>query len=47
MALVQAEPNDFYWLLGYLEAKGHNLVLPQIPIVEPHLMTLLSAFSSI
>jgi hypothetical protein len=46
MALVQTESEDFHWLLGYLEAKGHNLVQPQIPITEPHLMTLLTAFST-
>ena len=47
MALVQTDPNDFYWLLGYLEAKGHNLVRPQIPITDPHLMKLLTAFGTI
>ncbi len=46
MAMVQPNLDDFHWLLGYLEAKGHNLVQPQIPITEPHLMTLLSAFST-
>ena len=45
MALVQAEPAHFYWLIGYLEARGHNLVAPQIPIADPFLTTLLDAFS--
>ena len=47
MALVQPELDDFHWLLGYLEAKGHNLAQSQIPITEPHLVQLLTAFSSI
>lgn len=47
MALVSAEPNDYYWLLGYLEARGHNLVQPQIPITTPHLLTLLEEFSKV
>lgn len=47
MAFVAAEPHDFYWLLGYLEAKGHNLVRPQIPITSPLLVTLLQAFSQV
>lgn len=47
MALVETKLDDFHWLLGYLEAKGHNLVQPQIPITEPHLTTLLTAFSAI
>jgi hypothetical protein len=47
MALVQTESADFHWLLGYLEAKGHNLVRPQIPILEPHLIRLLTAFSAL
>jgi hypothetical protein len=47
MALVQPEQNEFNWLLGYLEAKGHNLVQPQIPIIEPHLVQLLTEFSAI
>lgn len=47
MAMVETEPQDFHWLLGYLEARGHNLVQPQIPITEPHLTTLLAAFSAI
>jgi hypothetical protein len=46
MALVQTDPGDFYWLLGYLEAKGHNLVQPQIPITDPHLVKLLTSFST-
>jgi len=47
MALAEAEPAEYYWLLGYLEAKGHNLVQPQLPIDSPHLTTLLREFSRI
>jgi hypothetical protein len=45
MALVQAEPAQYYWLIGYLEARGHNLVVPQMPIADPLLATLLESFS--
>jgi len=47
MTLVQTEPAEFYWLIGYLEAKGHNLVKPQLPIDSPSLTTLLQKFSLI
>lgn len=47
MALVPANAPDFYWLLGYLEAKGHNLVRPQMPITSPLLVTLLEEFSNV
>ena len=33
-----------YWLLGYLEAKGHNLAHPQVPLLPSHLLTLVEAF---
>ncbi|RZK23885.1 MAG: BLUF domain-containing protein [Hymenobacter sp.] len=45
MAFTTTPTNEFYWLLGYLEAKGHNLVLPQVPINDPQLLTLLQQFS--
>jgi len=45
MALVHLPTNEFYWLLGYLEAKGHNPALSQVPINEPQLLTLLQQFS--
>ena len=47
MAFVGIESHEFYWLLGYLEAKGHNLVQPHIPIDSPHITTLLQAFSKV
>jgi hypothetical protein len=45
MALVETAPSDFFWLIGYLEAKASNLVKPQIPIVDPRLLNLLNQFS--
>jgi hypothetical protein len=47
MALVEAQPQDLFWLIGYLEAKNANLVKPQIPIMDPHLINLLHQFSKI
>jgi hypothetical protein len=47
MAFVGLEPSEFYWLLGYLEAKGHNLVKPQVPIDSAYVTTLLQAFSKV
>ena len=45
MAYAEAEMQDFFWLIGYLEARTHNLVQPQIPITEPLLLTLLNEFT--
>ena len=47
MAVVHTDPHEFHWLLGYLEAKGHNLVKPQIPIISSALITLLEEFSRV
>jgi hypothetical protein len=47
MAFVGITPHEFYWLLGYLEAKGHNLARPHIPIDSPYITTLLQAFSEV
>ncbi|WP_375434362.1 BLUF domain-containing protein [uncultured Hymenobacter sp.] len=44
MASVLAEPLEFYWVTSQLEVEPH-LDLPYIPITEPHLLTLLQAFS--
>lgn len=46
MALVQTNPADLQWLLGYLAARSHNLMPPQVPLTQPHLLTLLTAFSN-
>ncbi|MVN77037.1 hypothetical protein GO988_11940 [Hymenobacter sp. HMF4947] len=45
MAFVETDAPDFFWLISYLEAREHNLVMPQIPITEPLLLTLLNQFS--
>ncbi len=45
MAFVRPNPVEFYWLTNYLEARRRNLVLPHIPLMDPHLLTLLHAFS--
>ncbi|WP_223650217.1 BLUF domain-containing protein [Hymenobacter psoromatis] len=47
MAFVQADAPEFFWLVGYLEAHSNNLPLPQLPITEPHLRTLLAQFSNL
>ena len=47
MAFVGAELHEVYWLLGYLEARGHNLVQPQLPLLPSHLLTLVREFSKI
>ena len=45
MALTTPPPTAFYWLVSHLEAREHTLVLPQVPITDPYLLTLLEAFS--
>ena len=47
MAYIGVEPHEVYWLLGYLEAKGHNLLKPQIPLIPSHLLTLVEEFSKL
>jgi len=44
VALTKA-PQDFYWLTTCFEARLSQLLVPQIPILEPSLMTLLHIFS--
>lgn len=44
MAYVHSTPLEMYWLISYLEARQQQLVVPQVPITEPHLLTLLDAF---
>lgn len=44
MALALVSPPEFYWLLTHLEARQQQLVQPQFPISDPHLLTLLHAF---
>ncbi|UOG74564.1 BLUF domain-containing protein [Hymenobacter tibetensis] len=45
MALTTPPPTTFYWLISHLEAREQALVQPQFPITDPHLLTLLQAFS--
>lgn len=45
MAYAELDSCDFFWLIGYLEARGHNLVTPQIPIKQEPLLKLLKEFS--
>lgn len=45
MAYMEAEPKDFFWLMGYLDARNQNLIQPQMPINDPQLLTLLDKFS--
>jgi hypothetical protein len=47
MAYVAAESHDYFWLIGYLEARSHHLVRPQIPVTDQHLLTLLDKFSQV
>jgi hypothetical protein len=47
MAFAQVEHGEFSWLLSYLEARSLNLVAPEVPIVQPHLVTLLQAFREV
>ncbi|AMJ66057.1 BLUF domain-containing protein [Hymenobacter sp. PAMC 26628] len=47
MAFARVEAAEFHWLIGYLEAHRRHLVLPQVPINDPHLGTLLAAFGAL
>jgi len=44
MAFSELASSDFFWLISYLEAHGHNLVTPQIPIRDKLLLKLLKEF---
>jgi hypothetical protein len=44
MAFSELSSSDFFWLTSYLEARGHNLVEPQIPIRDELLLHLLKEF---
>ena len=44
MAFAPVASPEFYWLLSHLEGRQHRLLVPRIPITEPHLLTLLHAF---
>jgi hypothetical protein len=47
MAYVGLDTQDYFWLIGYLDARLHHLVTPQIPVTDPHLLTLLDKFSQL
>ncbi|UOQ69529.1 hypothetical protein [Hymenobacter volaticus] len=44
MAFVRSEPLEMYWLITHLDARKQRYLLPQVPITDPHLLTLLDAF---
>jgi len=46
MAFADTEPEEFYWLLDYLQAQRHRLLLPKIPITDPTLLVLLAEWRS-
>jgi hypothetical protein len=45
MAFSAAAPAEFHWLVSHLNARREHLAQPQEPIADPHLRTLLDAFS--
>jgi hypothetical protein len=47
MALVETGPEEFFWLMGYLEAKTSNLLRQQMPVSDPLLFKLLEKFSQL
>ncbi|OGX91421.1 BLUF domain-containing protein [Hymenobacter coccineus] len=46
MAFARVEATAFHWLIGYLEARRRNLLLPHVRIDDPHLVSLLAAFGA-
>jgi hypothetical protein len=45
MAFTKSQTHEFYWLITFLEAHHHRLLLRQIPVAEPQLATTLQNFS--
>lgn len=45
MAFTKQQTHEFYWLITFLEAHHHRLLLRQIPVAEPQLATTLQGFS--
>ena len=45
MAFAKSQSQEFYWLITFLEAHHHRLLLRQIPIAEPALTKTLTSFS--
>ncbi|RZK30963.1 MAG: BLUF domain-containing protein, partial [Hymenobacter sp.] len=46
MAFTKDRNHEFYWLITFLEAHHHHLLLRQVPIDEPDLTTTLEGFSN-
>ena len=47
MALAELALSEMYWLITHLQTRQYNLVSPRLPITDPHLLTLLGAFSQL
>lgn len=45
MAFAKNQTQEFYWLITFLQAHHHRLLLRQVPIAEPALATTLDSFS--
>jgi len=46
MAFTKAHTHEFYWLITFLEAHHHRLLLRQVPVTEPQLTTTLQNLSN-
>ncbi|RZK32046.1 MAG: BLUF domain-containing protein [Hymenobacter sp.] len=46
MAFAKNQTHEFYWLITFLQAHHHQLLLRQVPVAEPSLTTALAKFSS-
>ncbi len=46
MAFTKAQTHEFYWLITFLDAHHHRLLLRQVPVAEPQLTTTLQNFSN-
>lgn len=46
MAFTKAQTHEFYWLITFLQAHHHRLLLRQIPVAEPQLASSLQNFSN-
>jgi len=45
MAFAKKQTQEFYWLITFLQAHHHRLLLRQVPVTEPLLATSLASFS--
>ena len=45
MAFAKNQTQEFYWLITFLQAHHHRLLLRQVPVTEPMLATVLASFS--